>query len=123
MKLLLATLILFSQFSLASEVLPFNLKNFNSDLKAGKRVALQFHASWCSTCIRQENSIKSISRDKRIGDVKVYVVDYDNSTDLKKRYQVIKQSTLILFDKAKVIEKLIGVTAKDQLILFFNQPL
>lgn len=53
---------------------------------------LFFHASWCSQCRQLENDINTTGLP---GGVTVLKVDYDNANDLRKRYGVTLQTTLV----------------------------
>ncbi len=77
-------------------------------LASGQKVALFFHATWCPTCKALEKSINteitSIPTDTLI--VKV---DYDTSTEMKKKYGVTSQHTTVLIDKdMNLISKKLG---------------
>ena len=66
-------------------------------LQEKERFALFFHAPWCPTCRALEKNI--------LADLTVFnghtmlKADYDNETELKKEYDVIVQTTVILFDE------------------------
>lgn len=62
--------------------------------KAGNRVVLSFSAAWCPFCKAADEAFKS--RTNQIPeDVTLLKVDYDNSTDLKRRYGVTYQHTFV----------------------------
>jgi thiol-disulfide isomerase/thioredoxin len=65
--------------------------------KTGK-VVLFFKASWCPTCRAVDKDIMA-NLGKIPGDVSVLKVDYDNSTELKKKYGVTYQHTFVQVDK------------------------
>lgn len=62
------------------------------------RVVLFFHASWCPTC-RALNSDIEASKSEIPGDVTILKTDYDTETELKKKYGVTTQHTLVQVDK------------------------
>lgn len=62
------------------------------------RVVLFFHASWCPTC-RALNSDIEASKTEIPGDVTILKTDYDTETELKKKYGVTTQHTLVQVDK------------------------
>ena len=62
------------------------------------RVVLFFHASWCPTC-RALNSDIEESKSEIPGDVTILKTDYDTETELKKKYGVTTQHTLVQVDK------------------------
>ncbi len=62
------------------------------------RVVLFFHASWCPTC-RALNSNIEESKSIIPADVTILKTDYDTETELKKKYGVTTQHTLVQVDK------------------------
>jgi thiol-disulfide isomerase/thioredoxin len=61
------------------------------------KVVLFFKASWCPSCIALDADInKNIANIP--SDVLILKVDYDNSADLKKKYGVVRQHTLVQVD-------------------------
>lgn len=77
-------------------------------LAKGQKVALFFHATWCPSCKSLDRTINremsSIPADSLI--VKV---DYDSSTEMKKKYGVTNQHTIVLIDKdMNLISKKLG---------------
>lgn len=83
--------------------------------KAG-HVVLFFHASWCPTCRALDNditnNIKNIPANLTVLDV-----DYDNSTELKKKYGVTYQHTLVEVDaQGNMIKKWAGSPTLSALV-------
>ena len=80
-------------------------------------VVLFFHAPWCPSCRGLESDVnKNIST---IPDgVHLLKVDYDSETDLKKKYGVVRQHTLVEVDSGgNAIKTLTGLTNKlDQVV-------
>lgn len=60
-------------------------------------VVLFFRASWCPTCRTLDADIKAHLKDIPAG-VTILDVNYDNSLDLKKKYGVTYQHTLVQVD-------------------------
>jgi thiol-disulfide isomerase/thioredoxin len=63
------------------------------------KVVLFFHASWCSTCRALTEDIKA-NLNAIPENVTILDVDYDTSTELKKKYKVTTQHTLVQVDAA-----------------------
>ncbi len=61
-------------------------------------VVLFFRAGWCPTCRTLDTNIKA-SLNAIPSDLTILDVDYDNSTELKKKYGVTYQHTLVQVDK------------------------
>lgn len=62
-----------------------------------KYTILFFEAEWCSSC----KAIKqAIARDGIPADIQIFGVDYDTHLVLRKKYNVVTQTTFVLVDKA-----------------------
>lgn len=62
------------------------------------KVVLFFKASWCPSCRALDSDIKASLSDIPTG-VTILEVDYDKSGDLKQKYGVTMQHTLVQVDK------------------------
>jgi thiol-disulfide isomerase/thioredoxin len=62
-------------------------------LKAGQKVVLFFHATWCPSCKALD---KAITADTVPADTLIVKVDYDTSEALKKEYRVASQHTTVM---------------------------
>ena len=71
-------------------------------------VVLFFRASWCSTCISVDKDIKANLKSIP-GNLTILDVNYDNSTELKKKYGVTFQHTFVQVDsQGNLIKKWSG---------------
>ena len=95
-------------------------KGSYSDYEASKlsnaehgTVILFFNASWCPTCKAAEKNFKATTPPDGLTLLKV---DYDNSTDLKRKYGVTYQHTFVQVDKnGNLIKKWSGSNTYDEL--------
>ncbi|MBF9017522.1 MULTISPECIES: thioredoxin family protein [unclassified Oceanispirochaeta] len=72
-----------------------NLEDAQMQAKKGP-VVLFFHAGWCPTC---KDSMRNLeSRKDELGDITVFVVDYDSSKREKRKYGVTYQHTFVQID-------------------------
>ena len=79
-------------------------------------VVLFFRASWCPTCIAVDKDIKA-NLGKIPSDLAILDVDYDNSSDLKKKYGVTYQHTFVQVDKdGNLIKKWSGSSTLSALV-------
>lgn len=62
---------------------------------ASWNIVLFFHADWCPTCQAIEKDI--LSKEVPSG-LTILKVDYDTATDLKKKYNVLTQSSFVQVD-------------------------
>lgn len=79
-------------------------------------VVLFFRASWCPTCRALDSDIKSNMKNIP-EDLTILDVDYDNSKDLKQKYGVTYQHTLVQVDKdGNLIKKWSGSPTLSELV-------
>lgn len=78
--------------------IPYNELTAKSLLAAGKHVVLFFHAWRCPTCKALDTELTTNLSILPTNGV-ILKVDYDNSVDLKKKYGVTSQHTLVRVDK------------------------
>lgn len=107
--------ILATSLSAFADLKPYTKEAFNDSLKNGKTVVIDFHASWCPVCKKQEPLLNEIFAMKGYEKVVALKADFDNEKDLKKNLNVSKQSTIIVFKTGKEVTRKTGVTSKDEL--------
>lgn len=79
-----------------------------SDLAAGKSVYLFFHAPWCPGCKALDSAINADMMNIPAGTM-IYKVDYDTMTDLKSKYGVTMQHTVIKLNAdGSSMKKIVG---------------
>jgi thioredoxin 1 len=76
--------------------LDYSLENLAAN-STGKNIIF-FKASWCPTCKTVDADITT-NLSKIPAGVNIMKVDYDNSTELKKKYGVTQQHTFVAVDK------------------------
>ena len=91
-----AMLALAASLAQALEIKPYTDAALADAQKAGKPVAVHFHAEWCPTCKQQEKSLATLKAQPGL-DVTVLVADYDKEKDLRKRLKVRSQSVMVVF--------------------------
>lgn len=75
---------------------------------------LFFHATWCPSCRALENNL---SNNDIPSDLGIYKLDYDSSTELKKKYAVNNQHTLVQVDsEGNMINKWLGGNDIDSIV-------
>lgn len=96
----------------AFEVKPYSADALAAAEKAGQPVALHFHADWCPTCRAQDKALESMKDEKGL-DLTIFTVNYDTEKDLKKRFNVRTQSTMVVLKGSKEVARLVGDTRAD----------
>lgn len=72
------------------------------------RAVIYFWASWCPTCQALDKELKERSQELP-SDVTILKTNYDTEKELKKKYQIIQQHTLVQVDKnGNEVKKWIG---------------
>lgn len=84
----------YEEESMSSAYVEYSLEAFDQ-AKDQKRI-LFFSASWCPSCRASAKVLKAASLPT---DVKIFEVDYDNSSDLKKKYGVVRQDSFVQVDQ------------------------
>ena len=114
--LLFTTALLATSFAAqALTVAPYSAEALASAQKAGKPVALQFHAPWCPTCRAQDKALEVLKAEPGAVDVQLLVVDYDSEVALKQALKVRTQSTFIVYHGAVERTRAIGITSPDDI--------
>jgi len=70
----------------------YSQENLNN---AKWNILLFFHADWCGTC---KNFDKQISELKNIYNLTILKVDFDTDNELKKKYNILSQSSFVQVD-------------------------
>jgi len=96
----------------ALEVKPFSAAALAEAEKANQPVALQFHADWCPTCRTQDKVIQGLMTEKGLA-LTILKVNYDTERDLKRRFRVNTQSTLIVLRGQKETARSVNDTTVD----------
>ena len=79
-------------------------------------VVLFFHATWCPGCRALDSDITA-QRAAIPGDLTILKLDYDTETELKKKYGVTTQQTLVQVDAhGNLIKKWSGSTKLAQVV-------
>lgn len=81
----------------AADKKPFTAAAFEAAQASGKPILIDVSASWCPTCKAQAPILSKLMGNPRFQDVVAFNVDYDSQKDVLKRFNVQRQSTLIVF--------------------------
>lgn len=118
-----AFLLLVAGTAHAGSVSPYSAEACNAALAAGKPVVLEVHADWCPTCRAQAPIVQSLVKTPKYDAFTVFVVDYDQQKDVRKQFNVARQSTLIVFSQGKEVTRSTGDTAVEAIAAQFDKAL
>lgn len=103
-----------AMISQALELKPYAEQALAAAQKANQPVAVIFHADWCPTCRIQDQVLQSLRSEKGL-DLTVLVANFDTEKELKRRFGVRAQSTLVVLKGDKEAARLIGSTSTDSI--------
>lgn len=90
-----------------------------ADLKAGKTVFLDFHASWCPTCAAQVRAIDALKAENPDYEkaITFMLADWDQwgEGELSRQLNISRRSTLVVLKGDKELGRLVAVTAKAEI--------
>ena len=93
----------------------FNQVEFDALQKEGKSILVEVHAPWCPTCRAQAPIVNELLKKKEFQSINVLRVDFDSQKDVLKSFNVIKQSTLIIFKGTQETGRSIGDTSPSSI--------
>jgi thiol-disulfide isomerase/thioredoxin len=80
----------------------YNASAVSDALAAKQNVVLFFHAPWCPSC---KTADKNFTAETAPANTVVFKVDYDTSTELKKKYGVTSQHTFVSLNADESMKK------------------
>lgn len=92
----------------------------NLKMAENTKIVLFFNASWCPSC-RALNSDIEKNIDKIPTDITILKTDYDKETELRKKYSITSQHTLVQIDQnGTLIKKWSGGSTLESIISNIN---
>ena len=98
------------------EVVKLNSSNFEEEvLKCEKKVLVDFYADWCGPCKMMSPVVDEIAKDYS-EKLKVCKLNVDEAGDIAGEYGVMSIPTLIFFENGKVVDTVVGLTSRSELV-------
>ncbi|AFL97498.1 thioredoxin [Ornithobacterium rhinotracheale] len=89
--------------------------NINEVLSSELPVMVDFWAEWCGPCRMIAPTVDEISREFE-GKAVVGKVNVDNNPDVAAQYGIRNIPTILFFKGGQVVDKVVGVVPKEQLV-------
>ncbi|MFH1310629.1 MAG: thioredoxin [Candidatus Omnitrophota bacterium] len=98
-----------------------NDANFEQEVLQSKiPVLVDFWAEWCGPCRMLAPIIGQIAQEYA-NRLKVCKMNVEAGPDTSRKYDVMNIPTLMLFKNGQVVEKIVGVVPKNDIIARFNK--
>ena len=90
------------------KIISINEGEFETEvLKSDVPVFVDFYADWCGPCHAIAPTIEALSGEFE-GKVKFVKVDVDANQEVASRYEIMSIPTIMLFEKGKVEDSIVG---------------
>lgn len=91
------------------------MSNFDTIIRSGKPVLIDFFATWCGPCKMLSPILREVKDS--LGDrVSIIKIDVDKNQQISSQYQVRGVPTMILFQNGKQLWRQSGVLTKEEII-------
>lgn len=99
-----------------SEVKEIKADDFKKEvLESDKPVLIDFWAEWCVPCKKIEPVIEQLSKEFK-DYVKFLKINVDENQSIAYEYGIRGIPTLILFKNGELVERVVGVTSRKELL-------
>lgn len=95
-------------------IIDLTKENFQAEVtKSDKPVLVDFWAVWCGPCQMMAPILHELEAE--MPDVQIGKVNVDEQMDLARQFRVVSIPTLIIFKNGQEVQRMVGVTSKEEL--------
>lgn len=108
--------ILFTVMFLITNMFAFEhltAENIEEKVK-GKKVILDFYASWCPPCKIIAKNLNTYDKNKK-SDITIYKIDIDDQRSLLEKFDVKSIPTIVFLDNGKIKHSQVGVQSVNDI--------
>ena len=92
-------------------------KEFKEVIKEGK-VVVDLFATWCGPCKMLSPILDEISEE--IPTTNFYKIDVDDNEDVAREYSVMSIPTILIFENGELVNKIVGLRSREDLVEQFK---
>ena len=95
-------------------IIDLTKENFQAEItKSDKPGLVDFWAVWCGPCQMMAPILHELETE--MPDVQIGKVNVDEQMDLARQFRVVSIPTLIIFKNGQEVQRMVGVTSKEEL--------
>lgn len=95
-------------------IIDLTKENFQAEItKSDNPVLVDFWAVWCGPCQMMAPILHELETE--MPDVQIGKVNVDEQMDLARQFRVVSIPTLIIFKNGQEVQRMVGVTSKEEL--------
>lgn len=95
-------------------IIDLTKENFQAEItESDKPVLVDFWAVWCGPCQMMAPILHELEAE--MPDVQIGKVNVDEQMDLARQFRVVSIPTLIIFKNGQEVQRMVGVTSKEEL--------
>ena len=95
-------------------IIDLTKENFQEEVtKSDKPVLVDLWAVWCGPCQMMAPILHELETE--MPDVQIGKVNVDEQMDLARQFRVVSIPTLIIFKNGQEVQRMVGVTSKEEL--------
>ncbi len=95
-------------------IIDLTKENFQAEItKSDTPVLVDFWAVWCGPCQMMAPILHELETE--MPDVQIGKVNVDEQMDLARQFRVVSIPTLIIFKNGQEVQRMVGVTSKEEL--------
>ena len=102
---------------------PFDQKLFDAAQAAGKPILVEVSAPWCPVCKAQAPILSRLRNELKFKELVIFGIDFDSQKDLLQKFNVQKQSTLIVFKGKQETGRSTGDTDAGSIAALLNKSI
>ncbi|RLC48702.1 MAG: thioredoxin [Candidatus Cloacimonadota bacterium] len=97
------------------DVIHLDENNFDSVINSDVPVLVDFWAAWCAPCMMIAPTIEKIAEESD-GTYKIAKLNVDENSKIAGTYNIMSIPTLGIFKNGKMVDSMIGVAPKQQIL-------